>query len=35
VGYALPLGIVAIDPEQQTWANDYVLVYQIEGPDGS
>jgi len=29
VVYALPLGIVSIDPERQTWANEYVLVYQI------
>ncbi len=32
--YAMPCGIVHIDPSQDRWANEYVVVYSLEGPDG-
>jgi hypothetical protein len=32
--YALPLGLIHIDPAQQKWANEYVPVYRLDGPDG-
>jgi hypothetical protein len=34
VVYAMPMGIVHIDPERQKWANEYVPVYRIDGPEG-
>lgn len=34
VVYAMPLGIVHIDPSEQTWANEYVPVFSLEGPGG-
>ncbi|MDQ3547312.1 MAG: hypothetical protein M3439_00700 [Chloroflexota bacterium] len=30
----MPLGIVTIDPEQTKWANEYVVVYSLDGNDG-
>jgi hypothetical protein len=30
----MPLGIVNVDPEAQKWANEYVVVYTLDGPDG-
>ena len=32
--YAMPLGVVQVDPEQTRWAKEYVVVYSIDGPDG-
>ncbi len=32
--FAMPAGIVHIDPEKQKWAKEFVLVYSVEGPDG-
>ncbi len=34
VVYAMPMGIVHIDPAQQKWANEYVPVYRVDGPEG-
>ncbi len=34
VVFAMPLGIVNVDPEAQKWANEYVVVYTLDGPDG-
>ena len=34
VVYAMPFGIVHIDPEKQKWAKEFVLVYDMDGPDG-
>lgn len=34
VVYAMPLGVVHIDPERQKWAKEYVSVYAVDGPDG-
>lgn len=32
--YAMPCRIVHIDPEKQTSANEYVVVYRVDGPGG-
>lgn len=32
--YAMPLGVLLIDPERQKWAKEYVPVFNTEGPDG-
>lgn len=32
--YALPLGVVHVDPTRQKWAKEYVPVYTVEGPNG-
>jgi hypothetical protein len=32
--FALPCGIVHIDPARQSWAKEYVVCYTIQGPDG-
>ena len=32
--FAMPAGIIHIDPEKQKWAKEFVLVYSVEGPDG-
>ena len=34
VVYALPLGLIHIDPERQKWAKEYVVVYSVDGADG-
>jgi hypothetical protein len=34
VVYALPLGILNIDTTRQKWANEYVPVFRVDGPDG-
>lgn len=34
VVWALPMGIIHVDSEKQKWANEYVTVYRIDGPDG-
>jgi hypothetical protein len=34
VVWAMPLGIVHVDPEQTKWAKEYVVVYSIDGNDG-
>jgi hypothetical protein len=34
VVYAMPLGVVHVDPEKTRWAKEYVVVYRVEGPDG-
>jgi hypothetical protein len=33
--YAMPLGVVHIDPTQQKWAKEYVTVYSLEGANGN
>ena len=30
--FAMPAGIVHIDPEKQKWAKEFMLVYSVEGP---
>jgi len=32
--WGMPLGIVEIDPEKTKWANEYVVVYSLDGGDG-
>ena len=32
--FAMPAGIVHIDPEKQKWAKEFVVVYSVDGPDG-
>jgi hypothetical protein len=32
--YAMPLGVVQVDPEKTRWAKEYVVVYSVNGPDG-
>ena len=32
--FAMPAGIVHIDPEKKKRAKEFVLVYSMEGPDG-
>ena len=32
--FAMPAGIVHIDPEKQKYGKEYVLVNSVEGPDG-
>jgi hypothetical protein len=32
--YAMPLGVVQVDPERTRWAKEYVVVYSVDGPDG-
>ncbi|MGH2457849.1 MAG: hypothetical protein ACRDIY_03170 [Chloroflexota bacterium] len=32
--YALPLGIIHVDPERQKSAKEYVVVYSVDGADG-
>ena len=32
--YAMPLGVVQVDPEKTRWAKEYVVVYSVDGPDG-
>ena len=32
--FAMPAGIVYIDPEKQKYGKEFVLVYTIDGPDG-
>ncbi|MQA00730.1 MAG: hypothetical protein GEU80_15635 [Dehalococcoidia bacterium] len=34
VVWAMPLGIVHVEPEQTTWAKEYVVVYSLDGNDG-
>ena len=34
VVWGMPLGIVTIDPEKTKWANEYVVVYSLDGNDG-
>jgi hypothetical protein len=34
VVWAMPLGIVEIDPGKQRWANEYVVCYSLDGNDG-
>jgi len=34
VVWAMPLGIVHVDPSQERWANEYVPVYTVDGPGG-
>ena len=34
VVWGMPLGIVDIDPATTKWANEYVVVYSLEGNDG-
>ncbi len=34
VVWAMPLGIVHVDPAQTKWAKEYVVVYRLDGPDG-
>jgi len=34
VVYAMPFGIVHVDPEKQKWAKEFVLIYDMNGPDG-
>ena len=35
VVFAMPLGIVTVDPEQTRWAKEYVVVHSIDGgPEG-
>jgi hypothetical protein len=35
VVFAMPLGIVHVDPTKQKWAKEYVTVYGLSGPDGN
>ena len=30
----MPQGSIYVDPSKQKWANEYVVVYSIDGPDG-
>jgi hypothetical protein len=30
--YAMPLGVVQIDPEKTRWTKEYVVVYSVDGP---
>ena len=32
--YAMPLGVVQVDPEKTRWAKEYVVVYSVDGSDG-
>ena len=32
--FAMPQGIIHVDPDKQKWAKEFVVVYNIEGPDG-
>jgi len=34
VVWAMPLGVVTVDPERTRWAKEYVVCYSLEGPDG-
>ena len=35
VVFAMPLGIVNVDPEKTRWAKEYVVVYSVDGgPEG-
>jgi hypothetical protein len=34
VVWAMPMGIVHVDPQQTKWANEYVCVFRVDGPDG-
>ncbi len=34
VVFAMPFGIVHVDPEKQKWAKEFVLVYNMDGADG-
>jgi hypothetical protein len=35
VVFAMPLGIVTVDPEQTRWAKEYVVVHSVDGgPEG-
>jgi len=32
--FAMPAGIVHIDPEKQAYGKEFVLIYSMEGPNG-
>lgn len=32
--FAMPQGIIHVDPDKQKWAKEFVVVYNIDGPDG-
>jgi len=32
--YALPCGVIHIDPSKQKWAKEYVVCYSLDGNDG-
>jgi hypothetical protein len=34
VVWAMPLGIVQVDPAQTKWAKEFVVVYSLDGADG-
>ena len=34
VVFAMPAGIIYIDPEKQKWAKEFVLIYSMDGGDG-
>jgi hypothetical protein len=34
VVWAMPLGVVHVDPAQTKWAKEYVVVYSVDGNDG-
>ena len=34
VVYAMPLGIIHVDPTRQRWVKEFVLCYAVDGPDG-
>lgn len=34
VVWAMPLGLIHVDPDQTKWAKEYVVVYSMDGNDG-
>jgi len=33
--FAMPQGVIHIDPEKQEWAKEFVLIYGMDGADGN
>lgn len=33
--FAMPQGVIHIDPIKQKWAKEFVLIYGMDGPDGN